>query len=357
MNASGTKLASPQGKRIEHVKPRRPLGLLVALLVFGCLIGFLMISYRLSVKPPEITPVPEQTETEAVGTVEPDPEGNDPAGAADDTPEPALARKEDFYTVLIVGTDRVASNTDVIMVASLDNLTKQVHVVNIPRDTLVNVDRSVKKINAAYAYGGMENLKAEVASLIGFTPDSEVLVDLTGFEKLIDAVGGVEFDVPIDMYYDDPSQDLSIHFKKGLQFLDGKAALEVVRFRRNNDGTGYIRQDLDRIHTTQRLMSAVAKQLLRPAMLLKLNALANIAAESLETNLSLGEILWFAERVMGIESAEEQIAFHTFSEHDGFYEGLSYVFAEEAEALELINSTINPYTTDLTDLDILAPSN
>ena len=79
---------------------------------------------------------------------------------------------------------------------------------------------------------------------------------------LVDAIGGVDFDVPINMDYDDPIQNLSIHFKKGVQHLSGADALRVVRFRHNNDGSGYGSEDLGRMATQQKFLKAVAKKML-----------------------------------------------------------------------------------------------
>jgi anionic cell wall polymer biosynthesis LytR-Cps2A-Psr (LCP) family protein len=180
------------------------------------------------------------------------------------------------------------------------------------------------------------------------------MVDLKGFVALVDFIDGVDFDVPVNMNYDDPTQDLSIHFEKGMQHLEGQEALEVVRFRHNNDGTGYLRQDLDRIQTTQKLIKTVAKKMITPKTLFKLNDLVEIAEENVDTDLKFGELLWIAQEALGVDT-EEGIHFYTLSEKSSMYQGLSYVFVDENEALELINSTINPYTTDITDLDVIDP--
>jgi len=320
---------------------------------------------KMTVRPPEITPVPTPTQPQQPNEPDPTPGKNDeaPDDQIDVEPtNPGLVRKDDFYTFLIVGTDKAGANTDVLMVASFDTANNQVNVINIPRDTLVNVSRKVKKINAAYSVGGMDNLMEEVKSLIGFKPDFYMLVDLKGFVNLVDAIGGVDFNVPVNMDYDDPTQDLSIHFEKGLQHLDGQAALEVVRFRHNNAGSkygpGYARQDLDRIQTTQKLLTAVAKKMVSPQALpqtlLKINDLVEIAEENLDTNLKFGEMLWLAKEALGVDTAEE-LHFYTLAEDSAMYKGLSYVFVDEEKALELINSTINPYTTDIEDLDVIHP--
>ncbi len=355
-SSRGTRAQSRGRRPVKKTRAKRRTGFFAVVIPLLILAGILFTLYKATVKPPVITPVP--TVEPPTDNQLPDKEPETPIKDNDVTPTPSaepdvVQRKEDFYTFLVVGTDKVGANTDVIMVASLDNKNKSIDIINIPRDTLVNVTRKVKKINAAYAYGGIENLKAEVASLIGFEPDYHILVDLKGFVALIDAIGGVTFNVPVNMDYDDPSQNLSIHFKKGEQLLNGKKALEVVRFRHNNDGSGYPREDLDRIHTTQLLLKTVAKKLLKPATLLKLNNLIEIAVENVDTELALGEMLWLAQESLGVD-ASDAVNFHTLSENTGYYSGLSYVLADEAATLDLINSTINPYTSDITDLDILS---
>lgn len=371
MSGKATKLTSASGKRVEGAaraanggtasanggkapakkKGRKGPVVFWTMLILAVL---LYIGYRATIKPPKIGEDPQidNTQQENNDTQNNDTEGDEPAVVVPE--DPSLDRKDGFYTFLIVGTDKAGANTDVLMVASFDTVNKEANIVNIPRDTLVNVSRKVKKINAAYSVGGMDNLLEEVSTLIGFEPDCYLMVDLEGFVALVDFIDGVDFDVPVNMSYDDPTQDLHIHYEKGLQHLEGQEALEVVRFRHNNDGTGYLRQDLDRIQTTQHLLSTVAKKMLTPATLLKINSLVEIAEENVETDLQFGEMLWIAKEALGV-NAEAGIQFHTLSEQSTMYQGLSYVYVEEESALELINSTINPYTADITDLDVIQP--
>lgn len=124
------------------------------------------------------------------------------------------------------------------------------------------------KINSVYAGGGkdgMERLAARLKDLLGFPVDGYVLVDLEAFQKTVDLVGGVEFDVPMDMNYEDPSQNLYIHLQKGLQTLDGEQAMGLVRFRK-----GYATQDIQRTQTQQQFLKALAKQCLSVSSLTKL---------------------------------------------------------------------------------------
>ena len=268
------------------------------------------------------------------------------------TDENASARKDGFYTVLLCGIDDGNGGSDTIMVASLDTENQSIHVVSIPRDTLVNEDWTVKKINSAYNRGGIEGVQEQVAKIFGFPIDFYVTVDLQAFVKLVDAIGGVEFDVPIDMNYDDPAQDLHIHFSAGLQQLDGQEALEVVRFRHNNDGSGYPMQDLDRIQTQQAFLKAVADKMFSLQSVIKIPEFARIFMEHVDSDLTLGEMIWFGNQALSIGT--ENIEFSTLpGEAKTVYGGSYYVLDEEA-CLALINESFNPYQEDRTaeDLDI-----
>ena len=266
--------------------------------------------------------------------------------------EAASLRKDGFYTILLCGTDDGNGGSDTIMLASVDTENKAINVASIPRDTLVNEDWTVKKINSAYNRGGIEGVEEQVAKIVGFKPDFYVTVDLQGFIELVDAIGGVDFEVPIDMNYDDPAQDLHIHFSAGMQHLNGQQAMEVVRFRHNNDGGGYPLQDLDRIKTQQAFLKAVADKMFSLQSVMKVPEFARIFFEYVDSDLTLGEMIWFGNQALDIGT--ENVSFHTLpGEAKTVYGGSYYVLDEDA-CLELINSSFNPYREDLTaeDLDI-----
>ena len=149
------------------------------------------------------------------------------------------------YNILLYGVDNDAGGSDTNMLMRFDAENKTVDIVSLPRDTLMS---NGHKLNSSYNNGGTEKLRSNIEDMLGVPVDFYVSVDLKGFITLIDQIDGVDFDVPEDMDYDDPYQDLHIHFKKGLQHLNGQQAMEVVRFRHNNDNTGYGgQQDLGRI--------------------------------------------------------------------------------------------------------------
>ena len=270
---------------------------------------------------------------------------------AEDLPED-VQKNDGVYSVLVVGTDKVGLNTDTIFVASFDTINDKISVMSIPRDTMsANVKRSVKKINAAYSVGGkanMDNLKKEIRALVGFTPNYYVVVNLDAFAEIIDAIGGVKIDVPRDMNYDDPYQDLHIHLKKGEQVLDGQEAIGFVRYRK-----GYAEGDLGRVKAQQLFMTALAQQLAQPATITKLPAIADIINKNMKTDLAISDILWFGQQAVEVDMANDLQMFVLPGEAQ-YVSGLSYYIPSEKDILEIVNTHFNPYDKPITKLDTVS---
>lgn len=182
--------------------------------------------------------------------------------------------------------------TDTIMVCSYDPKTQQASMLSVPRDTFIGKSKAKAKasdkINSRYQLGIDKTLTA-INRVTGLEIPYYVVVDTNALVKLVDAMGGVEFNVPIDMDYDDDEQDLHIHLKAGLQRLNGDQAEQVVRFRHNNDGTSYSLeygdQDIGRMRTQREFLQEAFKQFFTFSNLLKINEFIDIAATSVETNL------------------------------------------------------------------------
>ena len=175
--------------------------------------------------------------------------------------------------------------------------------------------------------------------------------------KLVEALGGVYFDVPYDMNYDDPYQDLHIHQSKGYRLLDGDDAMQVVRWRKNNSGTNY--GDTTRVGVQQAFLKAVAKQCLQLKNWTKVGAFAKIFFENVEASeeLSLNNLLWFAQKAMGVDI--DNVSFVTMpGEYEGwawsrtYQNNQSYVFADPGEIVKLVNTSFNPYSRDITEDDL-----
>ena len=256
----------------------------------------------------------------------------------------AHARKDHFYTILLGGLDDENGGSDTNLLVALDAQNGTINVVSLPRDTLLNVSWSVKKLNNAYHHGGFTQTMSEVSRLLGIPVDYTVLVNLQGFVALVDAVGGVTFNVPIDMHYEDPYQNLSIHFSKGMRHLTGAEALKVVRFRE-----GYASQDIGRMQTQQDFLKAVAKQMLTPATLTKLDSLCKIFIQYVKTDLNAGNLVWLGTQVVGMGS--DAISFSTLP---GEWKS-PYIYLDQEEVLALVNEYLNPYVEDRLpeDLNIL----
>ena len=267
-----------------------------------------------------------------------------------------MERKEHFFTILLGGLDDENGGSDTNLLVALDAENKTINVASLPRDTLLDVSWSVKKLNNAYHHGGFSQTMSEVSRLLGIPVDYYVTVDLRAFVELVDEIGGVDFDIPVDMDYDDPYQDLQIHFEKGPRHLTGEEALQVVRWRQNNDGTGYATADIGRIDTQQAFLTAMAQQTLQLSNWDKIPGMAEIFQKWVDTDLKLSYLIWIGEQALTIGS--EGLAFHTLpGDGSGYYKGGSYYVLDPEATLELINTYFNPYKRELTmdDMHILVP--
>lgn len=290
------------------------------------------------------------------------------SGAESET-EVVNTRKENFYTFLLLGKDTGGGgNTDTMLLVSYDVAAQTIDVLTIPRDTMINVPWTIKKINAVYASSrGLEGLKTQVGYLTGIVPDFYIIVEWEAVGEIVNALGGVYFDVPYHMDYDDPYQDLYIHQEKGYRLLSGEDAMQVIRWRANNDGSpyGYYISnggigDTGRQKIQRSFLKAVAQQCLQIKNWTKISDFVSIFAENVETDIPWNNLLWFAEQAMDLEM--EHIAFHAMPGNpEGWYYtpslgvNLNYFFADPEGIVELVNAHFNPYTLDfqIEDLQIV----
>ena len=197
---------------------------------------------------------------------------------------------------LLVGKSQ--NLTDTIMIAEYDPQNQQASLLSIPRDTFIGTSQYTAtpndKINSIYSYRGVEGMLTEINELTGLNVQYYLIVDTEAFKVLVDTIGGVTFDVPIDMKYDDNKQNLHIDLKAGVQVLDGDKAEQLVRFRHNNDGSTYPYEygieDYGRMRTQRAFLTALAKQTLVPENIFKINQFIDIANQYVETNLDFNAI-------------------------------------------------------------------
>lgn len=239
---------------------------------------------------------------------------------------------EENVTCLFMGVN--GALTDFIMLGQYNPNTRQVNLMSIPRDTKVEgtVDG---KINSAYA--GVDPMRTvnKVEELTGVEIDYYVLFKTKLLRDLVDALGGVTVNVPINMNYDDPAQGLYIHLKKGTQTLTGKQAEQFCRFRKNNDGSGYPNGDVGRVAAQQVFIKAMISRCLEPQNLLKINELLNIILENTETNVTMEIASQYIDDAIAFKP--DRVRTETLPGEGGYASNkLSYFFVDEEAAKELI---------------------
>ena len=288
-------------------------------------------------------------------------------------PRASGARKsKDFYTVLILGRDTGGGgNTDTMLLASYDVTNQQATVMSIPRDTMVNVSWDVKKINSVYnscgrGDKGIQGLYQEISQLVGFEPDYQVVVEWEAVGKIVEAIGGVYFDVPYTMDYHDPLQNLVIEQEKGYRLLSGEDAMEVIRWRKNDRDSPYGYHngigDSGRMEVQQSFLKAVIQQMMQPANVLNIGKIAKVFQENVSTDLSFQNILWFGKQAFSGGLSIDDVTFLTMPWKGAeawsryYHRYLDYVVPVPDKLLEIVNNQLSPFqeTFTLSDLDIMS---
>lgn len=225
--------------------------------------------------------------------------------------------------ILALGVDaRKGENmarTDTMMLLSVDTQKNLMSVFSIPRDTRVYIaGHGYEKINSASLYGGPELAMKTVSDLLGVRINKYVMTNFEGFKDIVDSLGGVTIDVKQRMYHYDPEDGgiYTIDLKPGVQRLDGKKALQYVRYR------GYALGDIDRTEQQQRFLSALAHEVLQPSTVVKLPSLAVSVYKTVDTNLSISEMTRLARTASKLTNAN--IVAQTLPGKFLDYDGVSY---------------------------------
>ena len=210
-----------------------------------------------------------------------------------ETPKDELLTAKDKATIMIMGVDERSDDvgrSDTLMVATIDPQKNEASLLSIPRDTRVAIPKNgYDKINAAYAYGGEKLTQRTVEDFLGIRMDHYVIINTHAFQKIIDAIGGIDIDVEKRMYYEDPWDDdggLVIDLRPGRQHMDGKTAVTYVRYR---DEEG----DIGRVKRQQKFMRACVDAVTTPAILPRLPGIIASVIDSVKTDLSVRQMLEF----------------------------------------------------------------
>jgi LCP family protein required for cell wall assembly len=263
-------------------------------------------------------------------------------------------------TALVLGLDASGRRADAMILATYDEPKNHLDFTSIPRDTQVKIPENrmavleesgryvpssgVVKLNQVYFYGGddygaLYTIK-QAQELLGVSIDYYVAVDLEAFRKIVDAVGGVEFDVPFEFSYHDPAQGLSIDLKPGLQVLNGSAAEGLVRFRKSDDGELAYYTDWNRSETQRLFLKALLTQASQsPKLLSSAPEIAQTLFEYVKTDVSKDEIITYAKLLSKMKTAT--ISSHSLKGTDKKISGQWYTILDAEASRAVIAGIFN----------------
>ena len=361
----GSRVRSSGGRRLQPQASRRRgkhrhslfFKFYLCIVALSAIVVGLYIAHELMVRPPDIR---QPASPEITGSSETHllTQPEDPN---------ALVRRDLVWNFVLLGKDVDSSNTDSIILVSFDVAQGKIGMISIPRDTAVNRTWTTQtaKLNYAYHNGGAEVLMDEIQQTFGVPVDYYVHVDLKGFIALVDELKGVDVEIPLNMNYDDPYQNLHIHFSKGLQHLNGQETMEAVRYRHDNaDSPNYMANqwytDVQRGEFQREVLMSLAKKVISWNSLTKVTAFLDIFNSYVETNLSPDDMLYFAEEALKLDLSTAIQQGSLPGRGDGVLKGYkwggstNYIYHAE-DILPTLNALVNPYTRDLTEEDLDLP--
>lgn len=250
-----------------------------------------------------------------------------------------LLTAKDKSTIMIMGVDERdddVGRSDTLMVASIDPKKNQASLLSVPRDTRVKIKgHGFDKVNAAYAYGKERLTQDTVENLLGVNIDHYVIINTKSFAKIIDALGGIDIDVPKRMYYEDPWDDdggLIIDFRPGMQHMDGAKAITYVRYR---DEEG----DLGRIRRQQDFIKACLDKMVSPTIIPKLPTIIREVMDSIQTDLSFRQLLEFAGTLK--ESKQNGLKTDMVPGRPLYIDGISYWIPDLTQLRSTVADTLD----------------
>lgn len=295
-----------------------------------------------------------------------------------------LSEDVGMVNILLIGVDEGGVRSDTIILASIDGYSDRVSLLSVPRDTRIEVNGSVQKINAVMAIaeanstpspspiaeensepaqepddeattpstlsttsGYEEVLIEEIKQITGLPIHYFITVDFDGFIDLVDALDGIDFNVPYDMDYDDPAQNLSIHLTAGQQHLDGKHAHDFVRFRHNNDGSApgeYVMGDEGRMYWQQEFIKELMRQKLNPTYLSRIDDVYEVFQNNVRTNLTFTELVRNLNAIMKINI--DDITAYQLPGESQYISPLWYYIYDPAETEKMIEDVFTPQSRE-----------
>lgn len=265
-----------------------------------------------------------------------------------------ITEAEPIYVLILgISTDINAELTDTIILSGYNPKTQEAFLVSIPRDTFIgnniNKVKSKDKINALYSNNSVNSTISAVEKLTGINIDYYITIKTEMLIDIVDTIGGVEFDVPIDMYYNDLSQGLHINLKKGKQIINGKKAEQLLRFRHNDNGTSYSYEygdnDFGRMRTQRDFIKATLEQCLSINNIDTLKELVSAVFKYVETNIELHYALSYLSYLYDFSTDDlimEQLPGKSIQSQNGIW---IYNYDEE-ETIKLFNNIIQEFNNE-----------
>jgi len=260
----------------------------------------------------------------------------------------------DRLYVLAMGESQGMSDT--IIVCSYDPKTQEASMLSIPRDTFIGDSRKnasvYDKINSLYN-NGRDPLKTieAVNEITGLDIKNYVVIDTKGLVELVNEIGGVQFNVPMDMKYDDYSQELHVNLKEGWQTLNGDQVEQLVRFRHNADGSTYSDEygieDFGRMKTQREVIMAIAKQTIQLKNIKEIGSILDIANKYVKTNMNFKDLKDYIPYAINMNT--DNIKAVQLPGESDYLNGISFFLHDEEETKELVNELYYGITTEETN--------
>ncbi len=272
-----------------------------------------------------------------------------------------VTRDRESYNFLVMGRDKVALNTDVMMIIHFDVASGDMAVMQIPRDTCAMYNGAHRKLNSifgtfyndAQTNGAKDPESEALATFTGFLEqnlcigiDFSAIMNLDGFVNIVDAIGGVELDVPFNMNYEDKAQGLYIHLNKGRQTLTGKMAEQFVRFR----GT-YWNGDLGRVNIQKIFLAAFIQEIKSDFSVETAYTLVEQCIKYVKTDISLADCVYFVKQLLLIDLSDVTMitapGIASWANEDGT--GASFYILYRLDLITAVNEYFNLYSAPVTE--------
>ena len=258
---------------------------------------------------------------------------------------------ENLDKLYVLAMGESTGMSDTIIVCSYDPKTQEASMLSIPRDTFIGDSKigatASDKINSLYNNGrSPEKTLEAVNEITGLDIKNYILIDTKALVELVDIIGGVDFNVPIDMKYDDNGQDLHVNLKEGWQKLNGDQVEQLVRFRHNSNGSTYSyeygMEDFGRMRTQREVIIAIAKQTIQLKNVKEIRNIIDIAEKYVQTNMDFQILKDYIPYVINMNT--DNIKAEQLPGEAKYLNGISFFVYDEEEAKAMVDEMFNGVT-------------